>query len=297
MTAPLDVLIQAQQPCALVTVVGINGSAPRRLGAQMVVNAQGCVAGSLSGGCLDAAVIASAQQALAQRQNRRLRLGADSGFVDLQLPCGSGLDLQIDTQFSNDLLHTLKTARSARHPLWLSWSDATASVQASVVAATAATSVRLLPGLRIVAAGSGAALRSMVRCANAADVEIHALTPDQALFQELKAAGCTVSWMSSASGVPAFSSDPWTAVITLFHDHDWELPFLARALEGDALFVGAMGSERAHSARLDALRQRHITESTLARLRGPIGLLKRTREPAELAVSILAELFDAYRAP
>ena len=87
----------------------------------------------------------------------------------------------------------------------------------------------------------------------------------------------------------------FSAAITLFHEHEWEIPFLVQALASDAFFVGAMGSTRAQAQRLRQLGEAGVGEQDLTRLRGPIGLLPRARDPNELAVSILADVMQAYR--
>src|SRR3546814_10428076 len=79
--------------------------------------------------------------------------------------------------------------------------------------------------------------------------------------------------------------DPWTAFLFLFHNHDWEPPLLARALETESFWVGAMGSPRTQKARRAALKAYGIEEEIIARVRGPIGLIPHTRDPATLGRS------------
>src|SRR3546814_17256123 len=90
--------------------------------------------------------------------------------------------------------------------------------------------------------------------------------------------------------------DPWTAFLFLFHNHDWEPPLLARALETESFWVGAMGSPRTQKARRAALKAYGIEEEIIARVRGPIGLIPPTRDPATLGLSAFAEIAGAYRA-
>ena len=85
---------------ALVTVVGIEGASPRPLGAQMAVTAEGQCVGYLSGGCLEAAVIEEAKISLREGENRLVRYGKGSRYIDARLPCGSGLDIYIDQAIS-----------------------------------------------------------------------------------------------------------------------------------------------------------------------------------------------------
>jgi xanthine dehydrogenase accessory factor len=293
------------EACALVTIVGIEGAAPRRIGAQMAVSASGRSAGSFSGGCLDAAVIEDAQRVLADGASRRIRYGADSPYVDLMLPCGSGLDLQFDGAIPRATIAEMSRAIAERRAFALEWSLSTQAPKYSHVLrndavgdeARDAPHVRVVqrPPLRLILAGAGDTLRAMCRLAHAAEIEVIALSPDHALTAPLAALGIELHVLQAQHALPSLHWDAYTAAITLFHDHDWELPFLQAALASDSCLVGAMGSPRAQAARLDALRERGVDEDTLQRLRGPLGLLPRARDPQELAVSMLAEAMQAYR--
>jgi xanthine dehydrogenase accessory factor len=301
MPLPLDLLIQCHargDACALVTLVCIHGAAPRRVGAQMAVSASGEVAGSFSGGCLDASVIEEAQRALTEGVSRRVRYGADSPYVDIVLPCGSGLDLQFDGAVPAATIEALAQSLARRDAFDLRWRDATQPPECLAPAATAAdeTRIRHVPALRIVLAGAGDTLSAMCKQARAADIDVVALSPDRELLASLTAIGVEFHVLQAQHALPALNFDAYTAAITLFHDHDWELPFLQRALASDACLVGAMGSPRAQAQRLEQLQARGVTSAVLTRLRSPLGLLPRARDPQELAVSILAEAMQTYRA-
>jgi len=300
MPHPLDLLTRCHargETCALVTLVAIHGAAPRRIGAQMGVSAGGEVAGSFSGGCLDASVIEEARRALAERTSRRVRYGVDSPYVDIVLPCGSGLDLQFDGIAPAATIDAIARARARREAFDLRWRDP-AQPPDCIPPATAANDelrIRCFPGLRLLLAGAGETLLAMCRQARAADIDVVALSPDRDLQAPLDALGATLHVLQAQHALPSLAFDAYTAAITLFHDHDWELPFLQRALVSDACLVGAMGSPRAQAQRLEQLQARGVSPATLVRLRSPLGLLPRARDPHELAVSILAEAMQAYR--
>lgn len=90
--------------------------------------------------------------------------------------------------------------------------------------------------------------------------------------------------------------DPRTAVVVLTHDPRVDLPVLDRALRANLAYVGAMGSRVTHEKRMQELRAGGLSEEHLARLHSPIGLDIGARTPAEVAVSILAELILAETA-
>jgi xanthine dehydrogenase accessory factor len=301
MSRPLDLLIRCHargDACALVTLVGIHGAAPRRIGAQMAVSADGEVAGSFSGGCLDASVIEEAQRALAERISRRVRYGADSPYVDIALPCGSGLDLQFDGEMSIATIDAIGQVVARREAFDLRWRDAAQPPECLAPAASAddETRVRHVPALRMLLAGAGETLLAMCKQARAAEIDVVALSPDRELRTAMDALGVEFHILQAQHALPALAFDAYTAAITLFHDHDWELPFLQQALASDACLVGAMGSPRAQAQRLEHLQARGVSPMALTRLRSPLGLLPRARDPQELAVSILAEALQTYRA-
>jgi xanthine dehydrogenase accessory factor len=302
MPRPLELLIagaQRNEGCALITLVAIHGAAPRRIGAQMAVSAGGEIAGSFSGGCLDWSVIEEARRALDQGVSRRVRYGEDSPYVDIVLPCGSGLDLQFDGVVPATTIEAIAQAIAGREPFDLRWRAPALPPDCLAPAATPAHAgevrIRQWPALRMVLAGAGDTLLTMCRLARAADIDVIALSPDRELQAPLDALGVRLHVLQTQHALPPLAFDAWTAAITLFHDHDWELPFLQRALDSDACLVGAMGSPRAQAARLEQLAARGVAADALARLRSPLGLLPRARDPQELAVSILAEAMQAYR--
>jgi xanthine dehydrogenase accessory factor len=87
--------------------------------------------------------------------------------------------------------------------------------------------------------------------------------------------------------------DSRSAVITLSHDAKIDDPALQAALESDAFYIGALGSKRNHARRLERLTENGFSTETLARIAGPIGLRLGGRSPAEIAISILAQITQA----
>ena len=91
--------------------------------------------------------------------------------------------------------------------------------------------------------------------------------------------------------------DARTAVITLSHDPKFDDPALQAALNSEAFYIGALGSRANHARRLERLRAHGCGEADLARIHGPVGLAIGARAPAEIAVSIVAEVTRALREP
>ena len=94
---------------------------------------------------------------------------------------------------------------------------------------------------------------------------------------------------------PALQPDSRTAVVLLTHDPKIDDPALECVLATSAFYVGALGSTRTHARRLERLAGEGIAPEQLARIRGPAGLAIGARTPAEIAVSVLAEMTQALR--
>ena len=93
--------------------------------------------------------------------------------------------------------------------------------------------------------------------------------------------------------MPGLSLDGRTAVITLSHDAKIDEPALKAALESEAFYIGALGSKKNHAKRLKRLAEHGFSDTTLARIAGPIGLPLGGRSPAEIAIAILAQIIQS----
>ena len=261
---------------ALVTLVGIEGSSSRAIGTQMAVLADGSHVGSFSGGCIERAIIAEALDVIKAGSPRQVRYGIGSPYIDVRLPCGGGIDLLFtpcpDPVAVSDVLARL----DRRAPASLQLGNHT-----QVYA----------PRLRLVALGHGEDLLALVRLARAYGLDVSAYAPmEQGAFED------GVVPLVTRTHLPAVAADAWTAVVFLFHDRDWEEFLLPQALAVPAFYHGAVGSRLTHRARIERLRAAGVPEARIDALRGSIGLIPATRNPATLALSILAELVQDYEA-
>lgn len=260
----------AANPAALCTIVGIDGSFSRRIGAQLAVGADGALAGDMADKCLDAELANQAAAAMAEGTARTLRYGEGSPFVDFRLPCGSGLDVLIDPAPDRGALHRtladLETRREAALP----------------IASDLLPERRYSPPLRIILLGAGAECAALEQLAAAQGIGIERLEAGDGL--------------SLGRAPTDLKADAWTAVLLLFHDHEWEHALLDWALGTPAFYIGAQGGAPAREARLERLRTDGHGDDQLARIRAPVGLIPSARDPGVLALSILAEVVGEYEA-
>ena len=283
----------AGQRCVLVTVLSVEGSSMRNPGTHMGVAQDGSFAGSLSGGCIENAVVAEALEVLAEGTPREVRFGAGSPYVDIQLPCGGGLDIHFQPLAGPALVDACVAATQARAPFSIAIGDAGATFLEGWHSGEGVFGHWPQPRLLVI--GHGAGVEALAKLAQAMELESLVLTPDPRLLEAFADRDPAATALERTSDTHLLQSDPWTAMIFLFHDHDWEVQLMARALELPHFYLGAMGSRKAHAARCEALAARGVSAEALASINAPIGLFHSSRDPQSLALSALGEIIQAYQ--
>ncbi len=300
----LRFLIDAQtrgERTALVTITEVVGRSSRAPGAHLAVSETGAYRGSLSGGCVEAAVVGEAQRVIASGNAELVRFGLGSPYLDIRLPCGGGIDLLIAPSPPAPLLHDALQMLAGRKSIALSIARH-GRCGVSLADDGAATGwrgdsffVRHDPPLRLWIIGHGAEAEALGRLGLAYGAEIASLSPDPVIVDTIAAQGGQAWLLKTPAASPHLASDRHSAVVMLFHDHDWEIALLAQALEQDAFFIGAMGSSSTHRKRLEALSSAGVPAGRFDRVTGPIGLIPSTRDPETLALSVLAQVVAEWK--
>ncbi len=154
------------------------------------------------------------------------------------------------------------------------------------------------PPLRMVVVGAVHIAQTLVPMATLAGYEVIVVDPRRAWATAERFPGVTLTTEWPDDTLTGLGLDRRCAVVTLTHDPKLDDPALAVALGSEAFYIGALGSKRTHGRRLERLRSRGFTKAELARIHGPIGLALGARSPAEIAVSILAQVTQVlYQAP
>ena len=273
---PSDVLRfvhEAERSCAIICVTDIHGGAMRAKGALMAVREDGAVAGYISNGCVDADIIYQARAAIKDGKMRRLKYGEGSPFKDIQLPCGGSIDLLIVPAPDKEMIGEAVVKFATRQSATLKFEDFKWSYA---------------PKLRLRIAGRGEAVRALTSQALQSGFEVHLQSPEADMHNDL--AVTKFDHLTNPAAPPAQNDDAYSAVILMFHDHDWEVALLAQALSSEAFYIGAMGSERTHELRCTALAEAGVSAINIARVQGPIGLISSMRDANLLALSTLAEI-------
>jgi xanthine dehydrogenase accessory factor len=247
-------------------VVGVEGSFSRRLGAQLAVGPDGAITGSLADGCLEKQLATEVAEATGPIVKR---FGSGSELIDFRLPCGSGLDVLIDPAPDRAACRAAVERLGSREAAVLPLPSEQLPER------------RYIPALRLMLFGEGPEMEALAGLAAAAGVDVETHGKD-ALSLGRKPAG--------------LDADAWTAVVLLFHDHEWEQAILEWALATPAFHIGAQGGFEARRSRLERLAERGVSEVQRARIRSPVGVITHSREPGVLALSVLAEIVGEYEA-
>ncbi|WBU57367.1 XdhC family protein [Paracoccus sediminicola] len=279
---PLDAAMREDTAIAVIT--GTEGPSYRPVGAAMVIGADGVCTGSLSSGCLESDVALQAQAALKDGRRRKLRYGRGSPFIDIALPCGGALDIEIIPHPDRDPIARARKKLAQRDRAELRLRSGTGIGTGD----TADLLLHILPQTRFAVLGKGPETICFATLARGAGYPVELYSPDAETLEKA-GFGTTLSGTQWPEGL---ALDPHTAVTLFFHDHDKEPPLLAHALRSPAFFVGAQGSLRAHQARCEVLRDLGLRPDELDRLASPFGLIPSARDPRTLAVSVLAHVLD-----
>ncbi|TYB81662.1 XdhC family protein [Maritimibacter fusiformis] len=298
----------------LATVVETWGSAPRPVGSQLVVSGAGEIEGSVSGGCVEGAVVLEAQEALAAGGSRLLTFGVsdDSAFA-VGLACGGTIRVLVEpvgAEMPEAMLADLVAARAARRPVayvvnLAAWERRLAGVaefpdrfraDRSGVEDDGETFVAVHnPPLRMVVVGAVHIAQSLVPMARMAGYDPLIIDPRGAFAAEHRFPGEDIREDYPDDVLPDFGLDARTAVVTLSHDPKIDDPAIEAALASDVFYLGCLGSTRTHAKRLERLAGRGCSEAQLARIHAPVGLNIGAKSPAEIAVAVLAEITRVLR--
>ena len=152
------------------------------------------------------------------------------------------------------------------------------------------------PPRRMVVVGAVHIAQALVPMASLAGYAVTVIDPRRAFATDQRFPGVELTHDWPDDALARFKPDRRTAVVTLTHDPKIDDPALEAALRSGAFYVGALGSKRTHAGRLARLRERGFSDAELARIHGPVGLALGAKSPAEIAVSILAQITQVLHA-
>jgi len=285
----------------LVTVVETWGSAPRPPGALLAVRGDGVVSGSVSGGCVEDDLIARVKAGESSAAPSMIAYGVSKEeAARFGLPCGGTLRLVQeplrDIAWVEQLL-----ARTATHEL-VARTLTLANGEVKLAAASRDQSMRFDglelttlfgPKWRLLVIGAGQLSQAVAQMATMLDFEVLVCDPREEYSNTLTGTGIRHVPGMPDDVVREMRPDAHTAVVALTHDAKLDDMALLEALRSGAFYVGALGSTRTQAARKLRLAEHFgLTDEELARLHGPVGLRIGARTPAEIAVSVVAQIVE-----
>ena len=293
---PLRQLTLSEQPGVLAIITEIDGPSYRPLGAMMAVFADKSRVGTLSSGCIEADVALHAVETLALGHPKTIRYGLGSPFVDIQLPCGGGLEITLIPQPDKAMLEELCQSHAARQCKVLSVVMATGALSWSSDRETGRDGdtfhIRIEPELFFYVFGKGPEAATFAGLVQSAGYPNLLLSPDEETLSAVTLSGGQTRHLTSAQFPSDLKPDTRSVIVLFFHDHEWEPPILQHAATTDAFYIGAQGSQRAAMARKSELAALGLSPGDLAKIKGPIGLIPSARDARKLAVSVLAEVLN-----
>ena len=303
---------------ALATVIETWGSAPRQPGSQLAIAGDGEMAGSVSGGCVEGAVVMEALDALADGAPRLLAYGvSDEDAFAVGLACGGTIRVLVEPLGEGGeampaaMLEAIVEARTDRRALaygmqpegWarrlIGPDDAGVAGRFRADRSGSEESGEFIavfnPPLRLMVVGAVHIAQALVPMARLAGYVPVIIDPREAFASEARFPGEVLihDWPDEA--LAAQGLDARAAVVTLTHDPKLDDPAIMATLASDAFYLGCLGSTRTHAKRLDRLRAAGLDEAALARIHAPVGLAIGARSPAEIAVSVLAQITQVLR--
>lgn len=310
---------------AIATVLQTWGSAPQPVGSQLLIDADGNFLGSVSGGCVEAEVVAQASDVIATGAPKELEFGVEDNTAwKVGLACGGAIRVFVEPLAAGSpdgVLHRLLRDVEARREVALITNLGTGA--RSLAHSSGDLGQDLAPALqeafrrdksmpvagddgelfinvfnptpRLIVVGAVHIAQQLVPMARALGHEVVVLDPRSAFATEERFGDTRIvrEWPDEA--LPEIGLDARTAVIALTHDPKIDDPALILALASDAFYVGALGSRKTNAKRVERLVQAGVPAADIERIHAPIGLDIGAQGAAEIALSIVAEITAVQR--
>ena len=291
---------------AIAFVIRTWGSSPQPVGSIMLVREDGQIAGSVSGGCVEGAVIDVALELIASGGSRRLDFGvADATAWEVGLSCGGEISILVIAVekggFSPKLLSDTVSSLKSRAPIGLCIPINGGPVLAiekppeqSVLEANQFVFVQSARP-QIVIIGAVHISQHLAHMATDCGFDVTIIDPRRVFASAERFPGqrLVLDWPDIV--LADMVLDDQTAMVALTHDPKIDDAALQVGLSKPLFHIAALGSRRTHAARLERLADAGFDAATTSRIKGPAGLDIGAKTPAEIAVSVLAELIAAYR--
>ncbi len=312
---------------ALATVISTWGSSPRPVGSQLAINEHGAFVGSVSGGCVEGAVIDSAKQIIAGADPAILRFSvSDEQAMGVGLTCGGTLQVYVlavpDAGFLSQLCNHLAdrvpvcllTHMASGQLSLLAGGDVSGTLEISnqtrqtiqVMLESGESAVlpgeaeaelfvhSFVPAPRLFIVGAGHIAQALAPIATIVGFEVFVIDPRTAFVTVERFPQAHLSPLWPDEFFSQTPPDANSALVSLVHDPKIDDPALTSALRSEMFYVGALGSRKTHAKRVSRFLENDFSDQDIARIHAPIGLNLGGRKPSEIAVSIIAEIVQVW---
>ncbi|GGY46947.1 hypothetical protein GCM10011297_19860 [Bacterioplanes sanyensis] len=292
--------LSAGHPCWLATVTATYGSSPRPVGSMLAWCAEHGHIGSLSGGCVEQDLLQRLPQLPPVRAPLRQRFGVTEAEQQrYRLPCGGQLEILLEAVDGDDVAHfqALQQALQQRRPCARSVAEdgqrRLLPAEHSKTGNTAEGWQQLFkPDYQLLLAGAGETSAELAKLAQPAGFDVTICDFRDEFLHGFKVAGARVVKAMPDELVREQFHDAHSAVIGLAHDPRVDDLAVIEALDSQAFYVGAMGSQQTSAKRRQRLAELGLHSDQLARLHAPVGLAINSHTPYHIAISVLAHLLQ-----
>jgi len=286
---------------ALAIVLKTWGSSPRQPGSMMLIREDGHLVGSVSGGCVEGAVIVGSKQIMKENKTELMEFGvADEDAWSVGLSCGGKISVFVcpRNRIEEGLFQKLCNVKNSRESIILECDTQKGSISIINDKATENENVfniKVTAKPRLLIVGAVHISQHLIPMAKEAGFDVLLIDPRSHFGTSERFPEVEVSndWPDEALKKVKLSDKD--CLVTLTHDPKIDDPALQIALASPLFSICCLGSKRTHAARKNRLLNSGITEQQFDRIHGPAGLDINAKTPAEIAVSILAELIKDWR--
>lgn len=260
-------LLERHERVAMATLVGVRGSSSARVGSRMWIGPDGAAIGAVTiGGCVDARAIELSGEVLLDGQSRRVEMAlGDDDARAIGMTCAGTIELLVErieqgSDAARQMLDQMTITRT------------------------------------LVIVGAGEIGTALSRIAKTLDVRVVIVDGrDRLATPERFPEADEVKLGIPSEIVATIGLSPSTALVLVSHEYKYDLPILKAALNSEAGYIGMLGGRKRRDAMKDLLREDGVSEAALDRLHTPIGISIGAESPAEIAISIAAELVKEWR--
>ena len=303
---PTSLWLKQKRKIALATVISTWGSSPRPVGGQMAIDENGEIIGSVSGGCIEGAVISEGINSIKDGKSRIKDYGVSNDMAwEVGLACGGELKvliqpLNLEDEIVYYIVNSLKKREVVKRRIDCSNGnrivDNTIENQISYFDKSKNEFIHIIdPKPRLFIIGAVHIAQALVSLANVADYEIILIDPRDHFATKSRFPNCKIinEWPDEA--LSKFNLDKSSHLVTLTHDPKIDDLALIFCMKKNFGYIGSLGSKKTHGKRCERLLEKGFNNEELSKIHAPIGLDIKAKTPAEIATSILAEIINYRR--